>query len=79
MPLPLGQGQGDCRRLLRKEVFFFRGKHDKAAAAGIEPASGRLTAACPYQHGLHRKGGGSFQLIVFSIQSEVKRRALTEY
>jgi hypothetical protein len=25
-----------------------------AAAAGIEPASGRLTAACPYQHGPHR-------------------------
>ena len=26
----------------------------KAAAAGIEPASGRLTAAYPYQHGTHR-------------------------
>ena len=26
----------------------------KAAAAGIEPASGRLTAAYPYQHGFHR-------------------------
>ena len=26
----------------------------KAAAAGIEPASGRLTAANPYQHGSHR-------------------------
>ena len=26
----------------------------KAAAAGIEPASGRLTAAYPYQHGSHR-------------------------
>ena len=27
----------------------------QAAAAGIEPASGRLTAAYPYQHGFHRK------------------------
>ena len=26
----------------------------KAAVAGIEPASGRLTAAYPYQHGSHR-------------------------
>ena len=26
----------------------------KAAVAGIGPASGRLTAACPYQHGPHR-------------------------
>ena len=28
----------------------------QAAAAGIEPASGRLTAAYPYQHGSHRSG-----------------------
>jgi hypothetical protein len=27
----------------------------EAAVAGIEPASGRLTAAYPYQHGPHRK------------------------
>ena len=27
---------------------------DRAAAAGIEPASGRLTGAFPYQHGTHR-------------------------
>ena len=26
----------------------------EAAVAGIEPASGRLTAAYPYQHGTHR-------------------------
>ena len=31
------------------------GQGHKAAAAGIEPASGRLTAAYPYQHGSHRK------------------------
>lgn len=37
-PLPLGQEH----------------VHDRAAAAGIEPASGRVTAACPYQHGHHR-------------------------
>jgi hypothetical protein len=37
-PLPLGQGH-----VLRQ-----------AAVAGIEPASGRLTAAYPYQHGSHR-------------------------
>src|SRR5262245_56189111 len=28
----------------------------RAAAAGIEPASGRLTAAYPYQHGTRRNG-----------------------
>ena len=28
--------------------------YHEAAAAGIEPASGRLTAAYPYQHGYHR-------------------------
>ena len=28
----------------------------KAAVAGIEPASRRLTAAYPYQHGSHRNG-----------------------
>jgi hypothetical protein len=38
-PLPLGQGH----------AFFLR-----AAVAGIEPASRRLTAACPYQHRPHR-------------------------
>ncbi len=26
----------------------------KAAVTGIEPVTGRLTAACSYQHGLHR-------------------------
>jgi hypothetical protein len=30
------------------------GQGHKAAAAGIEPASGRLTVAYPYQHGSHR-------------------------
>lgn len=30
----------------------------KAAAAGIEPAKGRLTGACPYQHGPHRNESG---------------------
>jgi hypothetical protein len=29
-------------------------KHIQAAVAGIEPATGRLTAAYPYQHGYHR-------------------------
>ena len=29
-------------------------RYIQAAVAGIEPASGRLTAACPYQHGPHR-------------------------
>ena len=33
----------------------------RAAVAGIEPASGRLTAACPYQHGPHRSAGGRGQ------------------
>ncbi len=28
--------------------------HNKAPAAGIEPASGRLTVAFPYQHRTHR-------------------------
>jgi hypothetical protein len=38
------------RRLPLPVGLYFR----KAAAAGIEPASGRLTAAYPYQHGTHR-------------------------
>ena len=39
-----------------KERPFSEKKATQAAVAGIEPASGRLTAACPYQHGPHRKG-----------------------
>jgi hypothetical protein len=31
--------------------------HNKAPAAGIEPASGRLTVAFPYQHRTHRNTG----------------------
>ena len=38
------------RRLPSPVGLSFR----KAAVAGIEPASGRLTAAYPYQHGSHR-------------------------
>ncbi len=37
------------RLLIRPDGF-----HRQAAEAGIEPASGRLTAAYPYQHGSHR-------------------------
>ena len=69
-PLPLGQGhvsnpggrrgirtlkaitldrfRGGCHRRLACPSVF------EAAVAGIEPASVRLTAACPYQHGPHR-------------------------
>ena len=32
-----------------------------AAVAGIEPASRRLTAVRPYQHGPHRNGGGEIR------------------
>ena len=35
-------------------TFAARPRAQQAAAAGIEPASGRLTAAYPYQHGTHR-------------------------
>ena len=66
MPLPLGQGH--ARRKERESnpqgssLDRFRGgchrplacPSVKAAVAGIEPASGRLTAAYPYQHGSHR-------------------------
>ena len=38
------------------------GQGHKAAAAGIEPASGRLTAAYPYQHGSHRNKSGRLDL-----------------
>ncbi len=65
-PLPLGQGH--ARRKERESnpqgssLGRFRGgchrqlacPSVKAAVAGIEPASGRLTAAYPYQHGSHR-------------------------
>jgi hypothetical protein len=38
------------------------GQGHKAAAAGIEPASGRLTVAYPYQHGSHRNKSGRLDL-----------------
>ena len=68
VPEPIGQGHVLCRRKRRGSNpqgsnarpasngvpspvgLPFR----KAAVAGIEPASGRLTAAYPYQHGAHR-------------------------
>ncbi len=68
VPKPIGQGhvlcrrkeresnpQGSCARPASNGVpspvgLPFR----KAAVAGIEPASARLTAAHPYQHGTHR-------------------------
>ena len=37
------------------------GLRSQAAVAGIEPASVRLTGACPYQHGPHRKKSKSAQ------------------
>ena len=46
----LGRFRGGCHRQLGLTLRI------KAAAAGIEPASGRLTAAYPYQHGSHRNG-----------------------
>ena len=42
------------RRLPSPVGLPFRWTLKKAAAAGIEPASGRLTAAYPYQHGSRR-------------------------
>ena len=39
----------------------------KAAEAGIEPASGRVTTACPYQHEHHR--------IIQSGRSDLNRRS----
>ena len=67
-PLPLGQGHVSSRRKVRESnpqscearpgssgVPSPVGlPFHKAAAAGIEPASARLTAARPYQHGDHR-------------------------
>ena len=66
-PLPIGQGHVKAEgegvepsRLIARPLsgrlpspvgLTFR---IQAAAAGIEPASGRLTAAYPYQHGSHR-------------------------
>jgi hypothetical protein len=46
------------RRLPSPVGLPFRLSFRKAAAAGIEPASGRLTAAYPYQHGSHRNRVG---------------------
>ena len=46
------------RRLPSPVGLPFRTTFKKAAAAGIEPASGRLTAAYPYQHEFHRNEVG---------------------
>ncbi len=48
---------GNRTRLARLEAWHLcrSAKGTSAAAAGLEPASGRLTAAYPYQHGSHRK------------------------
>ena len=42
--------------------------HVQAAETGIEPVSRRLTAACPYQHGLHRN-------VIQSAWSDLNRRS----
>lgn len=58
-PLPLGQEHmfsGESllsRRLQSVPGLSFR----EAAEAGIEPASGRVTTVCPYQHEHHRIDG----------------------
>jgi hypothetical protein len=49
--LLLDRFRGGCHRQLACPSVDY----PKAAVAGIEPASGRLTAAYPYQHGSHRK------------------------
>ena len=66
MPLPLGQGHVKAEgegvepsRLIARPASNGVPSpvglpFHKAAVAGIEPASGRLTAAYPYQHGSHR-------------------------
>jgi hypothetical protein len=52
------EGRHLCRSA--KGTFFFAlsllhcAREVQAAVAGIEPASGRLTTACPYQHRPHR-------------------------
>ena len=46
--------ESDPPRQLGRLAPLPLGQGHKAAAAGIEPASGRLTAAFPYQHGNHR-------------------------
>ena len=54
--LLLDRFRGGCHRQLAcPSVWSSR----KAAAAGIEPASGRLTAAYPYQHGSRRNRVGA--------------------
>jgi hypothetical protein len=69
-PLPLGQGHvisaeavglepttGHRLRTCFRDRLLIRPDDFRtlsAAAAGIEPASGRLTVAFPYQHGTHR-------------------------
>ncbi len=72
-PLPIGQehaaeGEGVepsrlIARLFSKQLpspigLPFRIAFAKAAAAGIEPAKGRLTGACLYQHRPHRNESG---------------------
>ena len=70
MPEPIGQGHVSSRRKERESnpqgcearpgssgvpsPFGLPFRCIKAAAAGIEPASGRLTVAFPYQHRTHR-------------------------
>lgn len=46
--MPLGQGHVVCHRQLACLSVY------QAAEAGIEPASERVTTACPYQHEHHR-------------------------
>jgi hypothetical protein len=70
VPAPIGQGHVLSRRKERESnpqgcharpasngvpsPVGLPFRFTKAAVAGIEPASGRLTAAYPYQHGSHR-------------------------
>ena len=43
----------------------------KAAVAGIEPASGRLTAACPYQHEHHRNVSAGAAVFPHSLSHQL--------
>ena len=59
-----------CHRGHRREERWSGLPFRKAAATGIEPVSGRLTAACSYQHELHRKiiGVVRFELTISCAQ-----------
>jgi hypothetical protein len=54
----LDRFRNGCHRGHRREERWSGLPFRKAAATGIEPVSGRLTAACSYQHELHRNTVG---------------------